>query len=140
MTAGYRSRYGAVVNGAAAVALASTLAQPEAIVARARAVGDITAEDEAAAREQFDAIRQASRAYLRWRASVGASTEVPTAEMAPPSDEEISATTAAEVLNLTPSRVRQLLRSEVLPGRKVAGTWLVYRSTLATHRDVRSAA
>jgi hypothetical protein len=49
---------------------------------------------------------------------------------------EISPKAAGEFLRLTDSRVRQLLRDGLLPGRLVGRRWVVRRSdVLSYHRD-----
>jgi excisionase family DNA binding protein len=48
-------------------------------------------------------------------------------------DMEISPRKASELLRVTDSRVRQLLRSGELPGRKVGPRWLVKRSAVLAY-------
>jgi excisionase family DNA binding protein len=48
---------------------------------------------------------------------------------------EITPKEAAELLNRTDSRVRQLLRDGTLPGRRVGRRWLVQRAAVVAFRD-----
>jgi excisionase family DNA binding protein len=60
--------------------------------------------------------------------------------LAPLSSPEVDTRTAASLLGLTTSRVRQLLRSGEFAGRKVGNVWLVSATSVAGYLDVRSEA
>lgn len=55
-------------------------------------------------------------------------------------DMKIDTVKAAELLRLTDSRVRQLLRDGSLPGRKVGRRWVVKKSDVLAYRAPRKAA
>jgi excisionase family DNA binding protein len=62
-------------------------------------------------------------------------------EMASDSSAEmINTKIAGEMLRLSDSRIRQLLRSGELPGRKVGRRWLVRRTAVLAYRAPRKAA
>jgi hypothetical protein len=75
------------------------------------------------------------RARDVWLASRGFPSAGRPAEMAAVStaDMEITTLKAGELLNLTPSRVRQLCRAGLLSGRKVDGRWMVRRSAVVAY-------
>jgi excisionase family DNA binding protein len=64
-------------------------------------------------------------------------TEINTGSVA---DMEIDTEKAAELLNLTTSRIRQLLRSGELQGRKVGRRWVIKRSDVLGYRAPREVA
>lgn len=84
--------------------------------------------------ETWAQIREAGRAWSQWRASVDESTEVLPAEMPAVSLQEIDTATAAGLLDVTESRVRQLARSGDIAARKAGGVWLVSRSEIEMRR------
>ena len=80
-------------------------------------------------------IRVAAEAWATWRAAVDESAEDPVAEVDPQSSQEIDTATAATLLQVTESRVRQLARGGVINARRVGRTWLVSRSDCEIRRD-----
>lgn len=91
------------------------------------------------------ALRQAADDWVRWRracseieaeAAVDASIAAAEAAAARASV-EVDTTTAATWLQVTPNRVRQLCRAEVLPGRKTGRTWLVSTDALEMFAEGR---
>jgi len=51
--------------------------------------------------------------------------------------EAMSVNDAASALNISPGRVRVLIRAGRLPARKFAGRWVVQRADLSSVRDRR---
>lgn len=91
-------------------------------------------------RATWEAIGEARRQWLAVReVSAGGSAEATPAETRAGSG-QISADAAAGLLGVTPRRVRQLLASDLLEGRKVAGTWLVSRSSVLAYQTIRGGA
>ncbi|MGI5179549.1 helix-turn-helix domain-containing protein [Dactylosporangium sp. CA-152071] len=86
-----------------------------------------------ATRETWAAIRAAGEEW-KHSASAGGSTEALPAEMPSRSSQEIDTATAADLLRVTESRVRQLARSGDIAARKVGGVWLVDRSEIEMRR------
>lgn len=130
----------APVWGCAAAALRVVLDERLAQVEKLAAAGAVTAQDLADTRNQFAAIREAARAWMASRASADGSVSAGQTEMPPPSVHEISTDRAADMLGLTPRRVRQMLAAGLLEGRQVGRTWMVARGSVELHRDARSAA
>lgn len=96
-------------------------------------------------RETLAALRQAGEAWAAWRrsvaeveaeASAGASASA-AAAVAGAVSAEVDTTTAAALLGVTPSRVRQLARCRRLPGRKAGRVWLVSAAALAMYAEGR---
>lgn len=80
-------------------------------------------------------VRAASAQWKAWRSSVDASAEDPPAEIASGLPSEIDTATAAAILRVTESRVRQLARAGQLGGRQVGRTWLLRRSDVELRRE-----
>lgn len=80
-----------------------------------------------------DAFRDLAAAAEHWRTSANGNAETPEPEIVAPSDadELLTTTEAAEVLDLSPRRVRQL---GPIIGRKVNGRWQFNRSDLEIHQ------
>ena len=83
---------------------------------------------------QLAAIREAGAIWSQWRASVDGSAEDLLTEM-PAGSSEIDTSRAADLMGVTPSRVRQLARNGALAGRKVASTWLLDRTSVELRRE-----
>jgi hypothetical protein len=130
----------APVRGLAAAVLAPVLAERLAVVEAAAATGRVDPSDLPEVRAAFAAIRRAGREYVDWLATAGGSAEVPRAEAPPRSAREVSSEQAAEALGVSARRVRQMCAAGVLDSRKVAGVWVVDRTSLESYRDVRSVA
>jgi hypothetical protein len=84
---------------------------------------------------QWAAIREAGRQWAEAAADDNAAAAPTTI---PARSEEIDTDRAAGLLGLTPNRVRQLVRSGDLPGRKAGGVWLVDRAAVDIRRSVNS--
>jgi hypothetical protein len=83
-------------------------------------------------------IAAAADAYRLWRASAFPETPPPSAEAARSSPGEIGSETAAAVIGVSDSRVRQLARAGVLPGRKTdGGRWLVDVAAAREYGEMR---
>jgi excisionase family DNA binding protein len=94
---------------------------------------------------RFEALERVGKAWMASRPPISVVSRLPrlSTEMAPASTvdmKEIDTAKVAELLNLTTSRTRQLLRSGVLPGRKVGRRWLIRRSAVLAYRAPRKAA
>lgn len=141
MTPG-RPLLGARVRGCAAAALTVVLDERLAQVEILAAAGRVTTQDLAETRDAFAEIREAAREWVTARVSAGGSVSAGQTEMPAPSKHEIEISTerAADMLRLTPRRVRQLLAAGLLEGRRVGPTWLVSRQSVLLYRDLRSAA
>lgn len=125
----------APVWGAGAAALVPALDQRLAVLERLSALGRINPAEVTQARQMFDLIRRAGREYVAGAA--GGSAEVVSAEVPRRSSQEVSSDDVASVLGVTARRVRQLLSSELLTGRKAGRVWLVERASVETYRDLR---
>jgi excisionase family DNA binding protein len=81
-------------------------------------------------REAFTDLRLAGQQWAEWHRAIFAdeSAEAAVTEIGTDSsqhDEMITPEEASVLLDVSPSRVRQLLRSGELPGRRVGGRWLI---------------
>ncbi|MEV4511383.1 helix-turn-helix domain-containing protein [Dactylosporangium sp. NPDC049525] len=86
-------------------------------------------------REMWANVRAAAEDWKQNQAaSAGGSREARPAEMRPDLTQEIDTATAARLLHVTESRVRQLVRSGEVAARKVGGVWLVSRSEIEMRR------
>jgi excisionase family DNA binding protein len=94
-------------------------------------------------RSSWAAIREAAEQWLAWekqsRASVDGTTSVRLTE-APPSSSpeplrEVDTETAAKLLNVSTSRIRQMARSGEIVGRKVGRVWLVSMASVKAYRQ-----
>lgn len=91
------------------------------------------------------ALEQAAGAWTRWRQAVAEIEAQAAADgsaavagaAAQAGSAEVDTTAAAARLRVTPNRVRQLIRCEQLPGRKVGRAWLVEASTLDIYAEGR---
>lgn len=129
---------GAYVAGFAAQILAKILADelPHRLVSLQRLAeeGKLHPDRLAEVTRMWAHVRAAARQWSTWRASVDGSTEDPSAEIAPRSSSEIDTATAATILQVTDSRVRQLARNGQIGARQVGGRWLVSRSDVELRR------
>jgi excisionase family DNA binding protein len=86
-------------------------------------------------REMYAELDRVGSEWLRSRPPIsvaaGSVTEMHSASSL---DMKIDTIKAAELLRLTDSRVRQLLRDGSLPGRKVGRRWVVKRSDVLAYR------
>jgi excisionase family DNA binding protein len=131
-----RPPLGAYVRGFAAWQFALILREP---------LRQRIAELERSARVHPDYVRQLKAAYAelveageQWqerRVSAGESTEAAVTEIGSSSErhEEITPEEAAVLIGRSPARVRQLLRSGVLPGRRIGRNWLVERAAVEAY-------
>ncbi|MGI5236482.1 helix-turn-helix domain-containing protein [Dactylosporangium sp. CA-139066] len=81
-----------------------------------------------AVRQTWAQVIAAAEMWKARRASADGSTEVLAAEMPAGSDPWIDTAVAADLLGVSTSRVRQLLRSGALAGRRAGGVWWVHRA------------
>jgi excisionase family DNA binding protein len=127
----------APVDGYAAYRLAAFLREHDfaAALAHDERSGRINSDVTARVRLTAAKIEKAGKEWLEWRASVDESVSEAVTETGPSSDQEITPDQAAVLLKVTPSRVRQLLRDEVLNGRRVGRQWLVAREVVIFYRD-----
>jgi excisionase family DNA binding protein len=119
-----------------AAVFASMLREP--LKRRVSAASGIHPDNAAELRAAFDALERVGEGWMASRRPISVVSRLPrlSTEIAPASvvDMEIDTEKAAELLNLTTSRVRQLLRSGVLPGRLVGRRWVVKRSAVIAYR------
>jgi excisionase family DNA binding protein len=89
----------------------------------------------------FEGLDRVGQEWMRLRRTISVASR-PLMEINARSvaDLEIDTEKAAELLNLTTSRVRQLLRSGDLPGRVVGRRWVVKRSAVIAYRVAGKAA
>jgi len=96
-------------------------------------------------RSSWAAIREAAQQWLEWerqsRRSVDGTfprtgTEAPPSSSQAPSL-EIDTTTAANMLDVSTSRIRQIMRAGKITGRKVGRVWLVSVASVQAYREVR---
>jgi excisionase family DNA binding protein len=80
----------------------------------------------------FDELRRAGDEWRAGRISVDVR---PVTEMAARLSQEISSKEAAELLKRTDSRVRQLLRTGELQGRRDGRRWVIQGSTVEAYRN-----
>jgi excisionase family DNA binding protein len=128
---------GAVVSPMAAAVFAQMLERP--LRRRICASTGIDPHNAAELREMYAELARVGQGWMasRPRKSAGCVTEINAGSVA---DMEINTEKAAELLRLTDSRVRQLLRDETLPGRKVGRRWVVQKSDVLAFRVPRKAA
>lgn len=99
------------------------------------AAGRLPPSRRAAVRDAWAAILAAAEDWeYEWRSSADGSTEALPAEMPSRSSREIDTATAADLLRVTESRVRQLIRSGDIAARKAGGVWLIDRSEIEMRR------
>jgi excisionase family DNA binding protein len=126
----------------AAAVFAQMLERP--LRRRIAASSGIHPDNAAELRVMYAELDRVGRDWMRSRRSISVGSRLSrlSTEIAPASvvDMEIDTKKAAELLNLTTSRVRQLLRSGVLPGRLVGRCWVVKRSAVIAYRVPRKAA
>jgi excisionase family DNA binding protein len=131
----------APVGGFSAFVLARVLedALPARIVSlqRQAETGRIHPDLLAELTHTWAAIGEAARQWAERRASADASTEAAFTET-PARWAEIDTDRAAGLLGVTPSRVRQLVRSGELNARKVGRSWLVDRTSIDLKRECDS--
>jgi excisionase family DNA binding protein len=128
---------GAVVSPMAAAVFAQMLERP--LQRRISLSSGIHPENAAELREVYAELDRVGRMWMasRPRKSAGCVTEMNAGSVA---DMEINTEKAGELLRLTDSRIRQLLRDETLPGRKVGRRWVVKKSDVLAYRVPRKAA
>jgi len=85
--------------------------------------------------QQWSTIREAGRQWAEQRAAADGSTAAQ-ATAAPATLSEIDTARAADLLGVTPNRVRQLVREGLLPGRKISRTWLVDMTAIEMRREI----
>jgi excisionase family DNA binding protein len=126
---------GGLVSPLAAAVFASMLREP--LRRRTCVSTGIAPRNAAELRAAFDALDRVGEEWMRSRRSISVVPRLPrlSTEIAPGStaDMEIDTEKAAELLRLTDSRVRQLLRSGELLGRKAGRRWVVKRSAVAAY-------
>jgi len=83
---------------------------------------------------QWSWIREAGREWAERRAFVDETTKDPGTEI-PAGSEEIDTARAADLLNVSRQRVRQLARNGHLPARQVGRTWLIDRASVQLRRE-----
>lgn len=120
---------GAFVTGRAASVLAPLLDEhlPDRLVRLSLLVekGRLDPEWLSEVNRAYAAIREAARVWRDVPAAVAATADQVTAAARDFDQGEISTEAAADLLNVTPNRVRQLLRTGVINGRHVGRTWFV---------------
>jgi excisionase family DNA binding protein len=128
---------GAVISPMAAAVFAQMLERP--LMRRISPASGIHPDNAAELREMYAELDRVGRGWVASRPISVACRSL--TEIAPGSvaDMEMSTEKAAELLRLTDSRVRQLLRAGVLPGRKVGRRWVVKRSDVLAYRAPRKA-
>jgi excisionase family DNA binding protein len=130
---------GVLVSGMCAAVFASMLRVP--LRRRVSLASGIDPANRDELLSNFEELARVGRGWMasRPRVSVaaGSVTEMVSASSV---DMEINTEKAAELLNLTTSRVRQLLRSGELPGRLVGRRWVVKRSAVMAYRAPGKAA
>ncbi len=95
------------------------------------------------------AVREAASQWLEWekqRRSMADAGRRPRADHPPDrapvdplSSPEVDTGTAAYLLGVTTSRIRQLLRSGEFVSRKVGRVWLISSTSIVAYQDMRSA-
>jgi hypothetical protein len=83
-------------------------------------------------RHAHAAIRAAADVWRECAAADDSTAEQATADR--PDSTEIDTTTAAELLGVSPNRVRQLARGGLVNGRRIGRTWLVERNSVEIRR------
>ena len=83
---------------------------------------------------QWAAVREAGRQWAEHRSVADSSTAEQVAAI-PKDSSEIDTSRAADLLGVSPNRVRQLARGGSLPGRKASGAWLVDRVAVELRRE-----
>jgi excisionase family DNA binding protein len=132
---------GAVISPLACAVFAAMLDKP--LRRRISLASGIHPGNAAELREMYAELERVGRGWMRSRRiSVAAVPAASVTEMGSGSvaDMEIDTVKAAELLRFTTSRVRQLLRAGVLPGRKVGRRWVVKKSDILAYRAPRKAA
>lgn len=127
-----------LVSGYAAVVLAGILDEtlPARLERLQRQVdaGRLHPELLAELRAAWLSMRQVGEAWLAWRAAVDGNAAVQVTAMPRESAREIDTDTAAGLLGVSANRVRQLVRSGELPGRKAGRVWLVSAAAVQVRR------
>src|SRR5262249_35355936 len=91
------------------------------------------------------ALREAAEQWLAWekqvRASASGRASAGQTETRPFSPEErsteVNTETAANLLGVSTSRVRQMMRAGEIQGRKMGRVWLVSLASVETYRELR---
>jgi excisionase family DNA binding protein len=134
-----RSQLAAPVSGFAAYAISRLLDEtlPARMVNLQKLVeaGKLHPDRLRELRTAWAAIRAASREWTQWRTAVD-DTAADLVTAAPGDSQlEIDTARAADLLGVSPNRVRQLARGGVLGGRRVGRTWLVSRTDCELRRS-----
>jgi excisionase family DNA binding protein len=125
---------GAALTPLACAVFASMLRVP--LRRRTSSASGIHPDNAAELRAAYEELDRVGREWMSWQRpiSVAALAAVPATEMARDSvGDMITTEIASQMLRLSDSRIRQLLRSGELPGRKVGRRWLVKRSAVAAY-------
>ncbi|BCJ65129.1 hypothetical protein GCM10009779_64360 [Polymorphospora rubra] len=136
-----QGRLVAPVSGPVAVILARLLDEHlprrllslETLVERGRMTPDLLKET----LQMWADVRLAAYAYESGPAVAAVTAEPVTAVASGLMLSEITTEAAAELLNVSPNRVRQLLRRRDLQGRKIGRTWVVDLADARRQRDQR---
>lgn len=141
-TTASRPVLGAHISGFSAFVIAAVLDDALATrVVRLQeqvAVGRLDPERMVELRQTWAAIRAAGQEWTRWRAALDGNAEDLAAEMPGGSirESEIDTALAAQVLGVTPRRIRQLVAAGHLPARRAGRTWLVDRCAVELRKGM----
>jgi excisionase family DNA binding protein len=131
-----------VIGGMPAAVFASMLKMP--LRRRISAATGIDPRNAAELRAAFEELDRVGREWInQTQRLISVVPRLPrfSTEMASDSSADmINTKIAGEMLRLSDSRIRQLLRSGELPGRKVGRRWLVRRTAVLAYRAPRKAA
>jgi excisionase family DNA binding protein len=131
----------APVGGFAAFVLAKVLddALPSRLVGlqRQAEAGRLHPDLVAEVTSTWSAIREAGRQWSEHRSAVDGSAAEPVTAI-PARSAEIDTDKAADLLGVTPNRVRQLVRGGDIQARKVGRVWLVDRTAIELRREYDS--
>jgi len=126
---------GVLVSGMCAAGFASMLRVP--LQRRISLASGIHPGNAAELREMYAELDRVGRVWMASRPRISVVSQLPrlSTEMASDSSADmINTKIAGDMLRLTDSRIRQLLRAGELPGRKVGRRWLVKRSAVLAYR------
>jgi hypothetical protein len=101
--------------------------------------GGLSPAGAAEIRAAFAVLVVAADEHLGRRACADASAQVVVAQV-PAGSAEISTAAAADMLGVSPQRVRQLLAAGVLDGRRVGSVWMIARESVAGYGLARGEA
>jgi excisionase family DNA binding protein len=125
----------ACVGGFAAWQMGLLLREPLGRISELERSGRVHPEYVRQLRAAYGEIVAAGELWQERRVSVDGSAEMVVTEIGSDSwrVDELSPEGAAELLGVSASRVRQLLRAGVLSGRRVGRSWLVRRDDVAAY-------